>query len=128
VGSGQTAILGGLMIDSFVGSTNGLPLASRIPLIGDLVSYRNDTATKSELVIFIRPLVVREASLEGDLAAYRRFAPGTQFFKDTERPLTQDFEKRVRSIEQGNVPGAFEGTPVPVVPEPPPPPPTEPRP
>jgi general secretion pathway protein D len=124
VGSGQTAILGGLMIDSFVGSTDGLPLASRIPLIGDLVSYRNDTATKSELVVFIRPLVVRDASIDGDLASYRRFMPGTQFFRDTERPLTQDFEKGVRDIESGRWPG-WETRPVPVVPEPPPP---EPRP
>jgi general secretion pathway protein D len=120
VGSGQTAILGGLMIDSFVGSTSGLPLASRIPLIGDLVSYRNDTATKSELVIFIRPLVVREASLEGDLASYRRHVPGVQFFRDTERPLTQEFEKGVRDIERGTWPD-WQSKPVPVVPEPPPP-------
>jgi general secretion pathway protein D len=120
VGSGQTAILGGLMIDSFVGSTSGLPLASRIPLIGDLVSFRNDKATKSELVIFIRPFVVRDASLEGDLAEYKRFLPGAQFFRDTERPLTQEFEKGVRDIERGNWPN-WESKPVPVVPEPPPP-------
>jgi general secretion pathway protein D len=119
VGSGQTAILGGLMIDSFVGSTDGLPLAARIPLIGDLVSYRNDRATKSELVIFIRPFVVREASIDADLAHYRRFLPGTQFFRDTERPLTQEFEERVRAIERGDWPRAVEGTPVPVVPAPP---------
>ena len=47
VASGQTAILGGLMLDSFEGTRDGLPIASRIPLFGDLVSYRNDTAQRS---------------------------------------------------------------------------------
>ena len=83
VASGQTAILGGLMLDRFKGARDGLPLASRIPLLGDMVSYRNDEAEKSELVIFIRPLVVRDASVEGDLASYRRFLPDRDFFRDT---------------------------------------------
>jgi MSHA biogenesis protein MshL len=87
VGSGQTAILGGLMLDSFEGSRDGLPIASRIPVLGDLVSYRNDTARKTELVIFIRPVVIRNASLDGDLAEYRRFLPGSEFFRDTRAPF-----------------------------------------
>jgi general secretion pathway protein D len=87
VASGQTAILGGLMIDKFAGSRDGLPVASRIPVLGDLVSYRNDTTTKSELVIFIRPMVIRDASIEGDLAAYRRYLPDSEFFRDTRSPF-----------------------------------------
>jgi hypothetical protein len=39
------------MLDSFEGKTNGLLIASRIPLFGDPVSQRNDQARKSELVI-----------------------------------------------------------------------------
>src|SRR5205814_10076991 len=73
VASGQTAVLGGLMIDSFDSQRAGLPVASRIPFFGDLVSKRNDLASKSELVIFVRPYVVRNASVEDDLAAYRRY-------------------------------------------------------
>jgi MSHA biogenesis protein MshL len=87
VGSGQTAILGGLMLDSFEGKRDGLPIASRVPFFGDLVSYRNDKASKTELVIFIRPVVIRDASLEGDLAPYRRFIPDHDFFKDTRNPF-----------------------------------------
>jgi MSHA biogenesis protein MshL len=86
VASGQTAILGGLMIDSFIGSRDGLPIASRIPVVGDLASYRNDTTSKSELVIFIRPMVIRDASMEGDLSAYRRYLPDREFFGDTRSP------------------------------------------
>jgi general secretion pathway protein D len=114
VGSGQTAVLGGLMLDSFEGKREGLPLASRIPIFGDLVSNRNDNATKSELVIFIRPVVIREASVDGDLADYRRYLPDNGFFRDTRAPLPK-FEKEMERVERGERPHG--GTPVPVVPD-----------
>jgi general secretion pathway protein D len=114
VPSGNTAILGGLMEDSFVGSRGGLPLLSRIPLFGDAVSYRDDTASKRELVIFLRPIVVRDASLDGDLAEYRRYLPKDDFFKDA-RPFGRHFEEGIEKLERGELP---RGTPVPVVPDP----------
>jgi general secretion pathway protein D len=98
VASGQTAILGGLMLDSFQGKRDGLPVASRIPVLGDLVSYRNDKATKTELVIFIRPMVIRDASTEGDLAAYRRYLPDRDFFNDTRSPFPC-FEQGLQRLE-----------------------------
>lgn len=117
VASGQTAILGGLMIDSFEGRRDGLPVASRIPFLGDLVSKRNDRAEKSELVIFIRPMVIRDASIEGDLAGYRRYLPTNEFFRDTRPPLPQ-FEDNLQRMERGQLP-EWRGTPNPVVSEPP---------
>jgi type II secretory pathway component GspD/PulD (secretin) len=98
VASGQTAILGGLMVDSFVGSRAGVPVVSRIPVLGDLASYRNDIASKTELVIFIRPMVIRDASLEGDLSAYRRYLPDADFFKDTRSPFPC-VEKSLQRLE-----------------------------
>jgi MSHA biogenesis protein MshL len=100
VASGQTAILGGLMLDSFEGQTNGLPIASRIPFFGDLVSQRNDRSRKSELVIFVRPAVIRDASIDGDLAAYRRYLPGDEFFRDTRTPFPC-VERGISRLEQG---------------------------
>jgi general secretion pathway protein D len=118
VPSGQIAVLGGLMQDSFQGSRAGVPLLARIPFLGDAVSYRNDTSRKSELVIFLRPIVVRDASLDGDLAHYRRYLPGSEFFQDT-RPIgSPEFEDGIRRMEQGQFPA---GKPSPVVPDPPPP-------
>ena len=115
VASGQTAVLGGLMLDSFQGERQGLPVASRIPLFGDLVSNRNDTRRSQELVIFIRPVVLRNASVDGDLSAYRRYLPDSEFFRDTRAPLPK-FEQGLERVEKGELPGA--GTPVPVVPDP----------
>ena len=117
VASGQTAILGGLMVDSFQNSRGGLPILSRIPIFGDLVSYRDDTAKKRELVIFMRPVVVRNASIEGDLANYRRFMPNTRFFKEAELPLPE-VQETVRSMQPGEE-FRFRTTPNPVVPDPP---------
>ena len=82
VGSGQTAVLGGLMQDEFRTSRDGLPILSRIPVLGDAVSYRNDAGKKTELVVFIRALVIREASIDSDLSEYRKYLPDSQFFKD----------------------------------------------
>jgi MSHA biogenesis protein MshL len=96
--SGQTAILGGLMMDSFEGKTTGLPIASRIPVFGDLFSQRNDQAIKSELVIFIRAIVIREPSLESDLASYRHFLPDKNFFQDT-RTALPCVEKSLQNLE-----------------------------
>ncbi|HZZ94647.1 MAG TPA: pilus (MSHA type) biogenesis protein MshL [Usitatibacter sp.] len=114
VASGQTAVLGGLMLDSFEGRTNGLPIASRIPILGDLVSQRNDLSRKSELVVFIRPVVIRDPSLETDLADYRRYLPDDGFFKDTRPPLPE-LQRELERMEQGKLP---HGRPNAVVPDP----------
>lgn len=117
--SGQTAILGGLMQDSFEGQRDGMPILSRIPLLGDAVSLRNDTSRKTELVIFLRPVVVRDASLDGDLAEYRRYMPDREFFRDA-HPLLPGLERNLQRMERGQFPD-MRGTENPVVPPPPPP-------
>jgi MSHA biogenesis protein MshL len=70
VQSGGVAILGGLMQDYRNNLSDEVPLANRLPVLGNLFKYRDDTSKKSELVIFLRPTVVTDASLDGD---YRRF-------------------------------------------------------
>ena len=69
---------------SFKTTRDGLPVLSRIPVFGDAVSYRNDAGRKSELVVFIRPIVIKDASVETDLSEYRRFLPDSRFFKEAE--------------------------------------------
>ncbi|PCJ40904.1 MAG: type II and III secretion system protein [SAR86 cluster bacterium] len=73
--SGDIAVLGGLMQDSLDNNNTGVPGLSRLPGIGGLFSLRDDTSTKTELIIFIRPVVIRQASLEGDLERYRQYLP-----------------------------------------------------
>jgi MSHA biogenesis protein MshL len=87
VTSGQIAIMGGLMQDNVATDRTGVPLLSRIPLVGDAFSYRNDTTSKTELVIFLRPTVIREASLNGDLKSVRSLLPDGRFLNRSESEL-----------------------------------------
>lgn len=80
VGSGNIAILGGLMEDKIDYQTQRVPIVGQIPLIGEVVNNRNNQARKTELVIFLRPVVIKDASLDGDYAGMRRFLPGENFF------------------------------------------------
>ncbi|MDT8452264.1 MAG: pilus (MSHA type) biogenesis protein MshL [Gammaproteobacteria bacterium] len=73
VNNGDTAVIGGLMQDQVNKKTIGVPILSSIPFLGALFSYQDDEYVKSELVIFIRPVVVHEASLNGDLKEYRKY-------------------------------------------------------
>ncbi len=77
--SGQMAVMGGLIQDSLSDQQASIPFLNRIPLLGDALSNRNILNQKSELVIFLRPLVIRDPSLEGDYRGYRVFAPGDDF-------------------------------------------------
>lgn len=76
--SGDIAMLGGLMQDSADNTRDGIPLVSRVPLLGNLFTYRNETSSKTELVIFIRPVVVKSASVNGDYRNYRYLLPGEE--------------------------------------------------
>jgi len=71
--NGDTAVIGGLMQDQIDKSTIGVPLLSSIPLLGGLFRYQDDSYVKSELVIFIRPVVTHDASLTGDFKEYRKY-------------------------------------------------------
>lgn len=78
VASGQIGVLGGLMQDTLDKNTDGIPALSRLPWIGNLFSYRDDTATKTELIIFLRPVVIKQADVNSDLRQYRNFLPADQ--------------------------------------------------
>ncbi|WP_426323582.1 pilus (MSHA type) biogenesis protein MshL [Pseudoduganella sp. R-43] len=75
VQSGQVAVMGGLMQDSVDNKKDSIPLIGSVPLLGNLFSYRNETASKTELVIFLRPVVVKDASLAGEYRNYRYLMP-----------------------------------------------------
>ena len=75
INNGDTAIIGGLMQDTKNDVSKGVPILSSIPLIGGLFSYEDDQREKSELIIFIKPVVVKHASLTGDLSDYQKFLP-----------------------------------------------------
>lgn len=76
----QIAVMGGLMQDSSTNNEDAVPGASGLPFLGELFRYRSEQQRKSELVIFLRPVVLHEASLDGDFRDYRGQLPGQDFF------------------------------------------------
>lgn len=79
VNSGQTIIMGGLMQDDIARGRDGLPVLSRPDGWGAIFGQQERKATQTELVIFLRPTVITNPSLDsGELSAYRRFLPEPQ--------------------------------------------------
>jgi len=77
--SGNTAILGGLMQDEIFKNTDKVPGLADIPGVGKLFTGKNDANRKTELVIFLRPTVITNASLESDeLLTYKQYLPAQQ--------------------------------------------------
>jgi general secretion pathway protein D len=58
VPSGQTMVMGGLILEDNENSSKGLPLISRIPIIGGLFGDQSLTNNRTELILFITPRVV----------------------------------------------------------------------
>lgn len=68
----HTIVLGGLITESDNKTINGVPLAGRIPIVGNAFRKTERDVTRSELLIFIQPVVVNgesellDASLDED--------------------------------------------------------------
>ena len=56
--SGQTMVMGGLISETKDNTSNGLPLLSRIPILGGLFGNQELKNNRTELVLFITPRVV----------------------------------------------------------------------
>jgi len=75
VASGQIAVMGGLMQDEVNNNKDAVPGLNTLPLVGNIFGNRNETTKKSELVIFMRPIVVKDANINGDYKDYRSHLP-----------------------------------------------------
>ena len=76
VGSGQTVVLGGLMQDDVRRSREQLPGADKLEAAGEAFRFRDERAVKTELVIFLRPTIITNPTLESDeLRFFQRFLP-----------------------------------------------------
>jgi general secretion pathway protein D len=62
VRDGDIAVLGGLMQDTRNKNAGQVPGISRIPGLGELFKARNETVGKTELVIFLRPVILNQQS------------------------------------------------------------------
>lgn len=75
VQSGDIAVLGGLIQDTRDRKTDGIPGITGVPVVGDLFKYADNRSRKTELVIFLRPTVLTDSSLDGDYQGFRGMLP-----------------------------------------------------
>ena len=55
---GQTAIIGGLISKNETKNEEKVPVLGNIPYLGKLFTRINNTSTKTELVLLLRPSIV----------------------------------------------------------------------
>jgi general secretion pathway protein D len=61
VASGQTVLLAGLISETESKQRQGIPLLDSIPGVGDAFSHQTNSRARTELILFIRPTVVKDA-------------------------------------------------------------------
>jgi len=62
VATGQTVLLAGLISEQQNGARSGIPLLDEIPGLGDAFSSQAKKGTRTELIIFIRPQIIRDGT------------------------------------------------------------------
>ncbi|MEM1436546.1 MAG: pilus (MSHA type) biogenesis protein MshL [Pseudomonadota bacterium] len=65
--NGQVIVIGGLMQSEEADNTAGVPVAGRLPLVGNLFRSRARQGRKSELVILLKPIIVDAAAQRSSL-------------------------------------------------------------
>jgi general secretion pathway protein D len=61
VATGQTVLLAGLISEQQNNTRSGIPLLDQIQGLGDAFSHQDKKKTRTELIIFIRPQIIRDS-------------------------------------------------------------------
>jgi general secretion pathway protein D len=71
VDDGQIVVIGGLMDDIYDGESSGVPFLKDIPILGALFRYDSKKRTKTNLMVFLRPYILRDKDQGADITANR---------------------------------------------------------
>jgi general secretion pathway protein D len=84
VNDGSVIVLGGLLEDRYAMGQDKVPLMGDLPLVGGLFRNENRSRRKTNLMVFLRPVVIRDAA--------------------TSDALVQDRYEAIRALQQGTQP------------------------
>ncbi|MCU0810369.1 MAG: type II secretion system secretin GspD [Thiobacillaceae bacterium] len=100
VDDGQVVVLGGLIQDQMTDGEDSVPFLGDLPIVGQLFRYSNRKRTKTNLMVFLRPMIVRTAAdaaavtsprYDYILGQEKSLAPGRKFMlPDVSTPLISD--------------------------------------
>lgn len=71
VDDGAIVVLGGLLQDEYAGNEDKIPVVGDIPLLGNLFKSESRSRKKTNLMVFLRPVVVRDAQASDALSLDR---------------------------------------------------------
>jgi general secretion pathway protein D len=120
----QIVVLGGLIQDSLNDNTQKIPYAGDVPVFGSLFRYDNRTRQKTNLMIFLKPTIVRTTSAGRELTSERydylrgeqlKTAPGERWFWNDGTTPALPPAGTMPGTPQANAPAAGGSPPAPVV-------------
>jgi general secretion pathway protein D len=108
VNDGEVLVLGGLIDDQLFETERRVPGLSRIPGLGWLFRSRKTDRKKSNLMVFIRPTILRDA-------VDARFQTNSKYryIQDLQRELAQDRVRLMREVDRPVLPPLPETPPEP---------------
>ena len=111
VEDGQVIALGGLIQDDLSDTTTGVPFLSRLPLIGALFRSQSKSSTKSSLVVFLKPTIIRTPDqlialskekyddVRRDAIEHRNRTDGSFLLNGVDTPVLVDYDKATDEFE-----------------------------
>lgn len=93
VGDGQLLAIGGLLNDDERRTIERIPLLSDIPIIGELFKSRSRSRSKTNLMVFIRPTILRTKA-DGDVLTARRYG----YVRDMQLARNPDIEPSIDEL------------------------------
>jgi general secretion pathway protein D len=102
VDDGEVVVLGGLITDTLTDSMQKVPGLGDLPLVGGLFRYKSATKDKTNLMVFLHPVIMRDegllANVSGDKYNYMRAKElvvrekGTSLLSNEESPVLRPLE------------------------------------
>jgi general secretion pathway protein D len=93
VGDGQLLAIGGLLNDDERRTIERIPLLSDIPILGELFKSRSRSRSKTNLMVFIRPTILRNRA-DGDALTARRY----DYVRGMQRLRNPDLEPSIDEL------------------------------
>ena len=118
---GQIIVLGGLIEDTVGDGVEKVPGLGDIPIIGNLFKYQKRSRKKTNLMVFLRPTVIRSSEQSASVVADRYdYIRGTEIAaQPAKTPLLPDTGAPVLpALERGQPMGGTFLKPIPAVPAP----------
>ena len=94
VDDGQIVALGGLVQDNTTATVDKIPILGDLPLIGSLFRYDTRKQTKTNLMVFLRPLVLRDSTAYGGVTTerYRQLLGEQEKSQPSSHPILPDMQ------------------------------------